>query len=304
MSSPTRSPDELLEFVFASPMQELPDTEGRYLGEHIASGYDTSEDSVLLFRDPRDQSGLVANVGALHQVVGAWDAVLHFLTPAPASPNSSRLLQMLDAARVPVALITRRWMAGKPITPPLAAAYKASIGFGQILRTWLLRDEPRAAPDLHSFLAFVDAEGWLVGKHYVCPGSRRAIAEAWTVLCGDPASDFVDEPPTFVQEKREAEALRDALGYVEGLFFALFAHERAVGSLPKESISGVVLQLAHYVSGYHPEDARRLSSDSRMAKFTAELTHTQDARALFARYATQGLAPFVEPGGNVKCPDR
>ena len=303
MSSPTRSPDELLDFVFASPMQELPDSEGRYLGEHIASSYDKSEDTPLTFRDPRDQTGLVANVGALRQVTGAWDAVLHLLAPAPPSPGSPRLLQMLDATRVPVALIAQRWLAGKPIPPALAAAYKASIGYGQILRTWLLRGDPTTPPDLHPFLAYVDAEGWLIGKHYVCPGSRRAIAEAWTVLCGDPPSDFVDEPPVFAhdfaQERQDAESLRDALAVFEGLFFALYSHERSTGDLPNKPMSGVVLQIARYVSGYRPEDATRLSANPRLAEFSEELTHTKDARTLFARYASEGLAPLFGPTEHV-----
>lgn len=273
-------------------MQELSDTEGRYLGEHIAKGYDASEDAQLLFRDPRDQTGLVANIGALHQVTGAWATVLHLLSPAPGTSPS--LVQMLDSTRMPLALIARRWLRGLPIPPALAAAYKASVGYGQILRTWLLRGEPTEAPDLHPFLAFVDAEGWLIGKDYVCPGSRRAIAEGWVVLCGDPAGDFVEEPPTFVREVQEAKPLRDALGSFEGLFFALYSHERALDTLPSDPMAGVVFQLAAYVSGYRPEDAARLTPDPRVADFARELTHSGDPRTLFARHTSELLAPFSE----------
>lgn len=273
-------------------MQELADTEGRYLGEHIAKGYDTREDAQLLFRDPRDQTGLVANIGALHQVTGAWATVLHLLSPKPGTSPS--LVQMLDSTRMPLALIARRWLQGLPIPPALAAAYKASVGYGQILRTWLLRGEPTEAPDLHPFLAFVDAEGWLIGKDYVCPGSRRAIAEGWVVLCGDPPGDFVEEPPTFVSEVQEATPLRDALGSFEGLVFALFSHERALDMLPSEPMAGVVFQLASYVSGYRPADAARLTPDPRVADFVRELTRTADARALFARHAGELLTPFSE----------
>lgn len=280
-------------------MQELADSDGRYLGEHIAAGYDTSDDAPLVFRDPRDQTGLVANIGALHQVTGAWDAVLHLLSPPPPSPSTPRLLQMLDATRLPVAIIAQCWLAIKPIPPSLAAAYKASVGFGQILRTWLLRHEPTAPPDLAPFLAFVDAEGWLIGKHYVCPGSRRAIAEAWTVLSGDPASDFVESPPMFVQERQDAEPLRDALAAFEGLFFALYSHERSAGSLPSKPMSGVVLQLAHYVSDYRTDDARRLSTDPCVAEFCAELASARDARELFGHYASDRLGPFFGPEENV-----
>lgn len=270
-------------------MQELTDADGRYLGEHIASGYDKAEDAQLLFRDPRDQTGLVANVGALHQVTGAWATVLHLLSPADSSPS---LVQMLDSTRMPLALIARRWLTHQPVPPALAAAYKASVGYGQILRTWLLRGTPPEAPDLHPFLAFIDAEGWLIGKDYVCPGSRRAIAEGWVVLCGDSPNDFVEEPPTFVHEAREAAPLRDALGAFEGLFFALYSHERAQRTLPNIPMSGVVFQLAAYVSGYRPEDATRLSMDPRVANFVRELTPSVDARALFARHASALLAPF------------
>ncbi|MFT5354070.1 MAG: hypothetical protein ACI9KE_001270 [Polyangiales bacterium] len=276
-------------------MQELPDTDGRYLGEHIASAYDTRDDARLTFRDPRDQTGLVANIGALHQVTSAWATVLHLLSPGPTSqhPPSSRLLQMLDATRTPVALIASRWLEGKPIPPALAAAYKASIGYGQILRTWLLRGVPTEPPDLHPFLAFVDAEGWLIGKDYVCPGSRRAIAEAWTVLCGDPPNDFVEEPPRFLVEAQDATPLRDALASFEGLLFALYSHERALESLPSKPLAGVVLQLAGYVSDYRPMDATRLAADPRVADFVVELGEKDDGRALFARYASEVLRPVL-----------
>lgn len=277
-------------------MQELTDADGRYLGEHIATGYDTGDDAQLLFRDPRDQTGLVANVGALHQVTGAWATVLHLLSPTKSSPT---LVQMLDATRMPLALIARRWQNGLPVPPALAAAYKASVGYGQILRTWLLRGEPSEAPDLHPFLAFVDAEGWLIGKDYVCPGSRRAIAEGWVVLCGDSPNDFVDEPPTFLGEAQDAAPLRDALGAFEGLFFALYAHRRAQGSLPSIPMSGVVFQLAAYVSGYHPQDAARLTPDPRVADFVQQLTPSVDGSALFTRYANSVLAPFLEQSADL-----
>ncbi|MFK8000028.1 MAG: hypothetical protein AB8H86_10540 [Polyangiales bacterium] len=290
MSGPRRNANELFEFVYGRPMQELADAEGRYLGEHIAAKYDDGEDAQLVFRDPRDQTGLVANVGALHQVTGAWATVLHLLSPAADSPS---LIQMLDATRMPLALIARRWLRGQSVPPALAAAYKASVGYGQILRTWLLRGAPTEAPELHPFLAFIDAEGWLIGKDYVCPGSRRAIAEGWVVLCGDSPSDFVEEPPTFVNEAQDAALLRDALSCFEGLFFALYSHERSVGSLPSVPMSGVVFQLAPYVSGYRPEDSMRLSADSRVADFVRELTPSVDARARFARHASALLAPFA-----------
>lgn len=291
--------DELVAFAFGSGIERTRDESGRALGEHVAGPLPDADFARLKFSDPRDASGLPANVAALASVGPAWPFILHVLVPE----HPGTFAGMLDATRTTTALVTAHVLAGEPIPEALGAAYKVSIGFGLLLRSWALIEGPSEPPSVPGLLATLDSERWLVGQHHVCPGARRAIAEVWSVMLGSPASDF--GPPV---EVADARALRRALSCVEAMLVALHVagrkHPRPGDPLDRFSRGSgrlnVALEVADHVIDVSPERASALAPEGLPRAFRAALSADREALIpAFTRCATEVLVRAVPMDGAI-----
>ncbi|MEM9863867.1 MAG: hypothetical protein AAF938_19865 [Myxococcota bacterium] len=224
--------DALIAFAFGDGLPNLQDADGRHLGEHTARAYaDASAERRLTFHDPRDTSGFPANMAALRQVQAHWGFALALLG-AP-TRHATPAQQVLARTGRPRAAAIAAWLQNEAPSGEVAAAYKASLGFGQLIRFWLLDeslgDARTELPDERGLLALVDAEGWLVGQRHVCPGSRRAIAEGWRVLLGDDPQDYGASAEDVARAgaiAHASEGLARALSAVEGALVSLHVETR------------------------------------------------------------------------------
>jgi hypothetical protein len=157
------------------------DVAGRPLGEQASrrSGEVHSKLIACPYRDVR--RGVPMNATAYRQVEAHWTAVLAALREAT-GPTAS------DAWRATCRL---RWLPlslPDPLAEETAAIFKAALGIGRPLTSWLLLNPGSASGSLEDlvpseqFLGRLDEEGWLLGSAQVCAGPPARILEAWMAL--------------------------------------------------------------------------------------------------------------------------
>ena len=157
------------------------DADGRPLGEQ-ASQHDLGDD-VVACPYPGGRAGRPMNRAALRQVTPHLPVIEERLAGASAKAG----------ATVAGAWAATAWatlppcLAPEPVPVAEAAAYKACLGFRQVLGALLLSHDLRGVPlaelgDAGDFLGLLSREGWLVGRHQVCAGSPAQIRRLYDAL--------------------------------------------------------------------------------------------------------------------------
>jgi hypothetical protein len=154
------------------------DRQGRPLGEQ-ASRHHLGDD-VVACPYPGDRRGRPMHRAALRQVAPHLDAVR-----AELSARSSGTVAGACAAVAHVCL--RAELATEPVPVAWAAAYKATVGFRQVLGALLLAHDLRGVPlvelgDGEAFVELLQREGWLHGRRHVCAGSVPQIRDLYRAL--------------------------------------------------------------------------------------------------------------------------
>ncbi|MDP2308881.1 MAG: hypothetical protein Q8P18_22860 [Pseudomonadota bacterium] len=182
-------------------LRDWVDADGRPLGERASPLYPPDTRRVACpYAGSRE--GRPMNVTSLAQVRPHRERNLATLAAACGpSPTVARLLQGCSAlVALPVA--SRLASPDAPIPVEVAALYKTTIGFHQLLVSLLLDTEalagtPAAELDgAEALLAALEAGGWLVGQVEVCAGAPADIAATWDVLTGRRPAPAVEPYPT------------------------------------------------------------------------------------------------------------
>jgi hypothetical protein len=128
------------------------------------------------------------NASALRQITAHWGLLRATLAglagPAPTVHRAWRACVAATGAPV----VAHLGDPEAPIPAPLAALYKAALGYSQVLTFLLLSedgvaDAPLAAlGDPEEFVQWLEADRWLVGSPQVCAGSGAQIRELFEAL--------------------------------------------------------------------------------------------------------------------------
>jgi hypothetical protein len=186
---------------FLGALRDWPDADGRPLGERASPLYPPDTRRIAC-PHAGSRAGLPMNVTALAQVRPHRDRNLATLAaacgPAPTVADALRACSALIVAPV----VCRMAAPDAPIPVEVAALYKTTIGFHQLLVSLLLDTEGLAAlpaselDDSDALLAALEAGGWLVGTVEVCAGAPADFAATWDVLTGRRAPPDVAPYPT------------------------------------------------------------------------------------------------------------
>ncbi len=164
------------------------DADGRPIGEQASPvAYAACRDEVTC-PYPDRRRGLPMSRGGLRQIRAAWPEILAAIQHLSVPDATTH-----QAWRVTVAVTIAPLLLPRPTPSARSAAYKACIGFNQILAFLLLGAEGLADTPLRDLASpeelceWLDREGWLVGHAQVCAGPMRMIAELFSALCGEGA---------------------------------------------------------------------------------------------------------------------
>jgi len=185
---------------FLGALRDWQDTDGRPLGERASPLYPADTRRVACPYSG-GRAGLPMNVTALAQVRPHRDHNLAMLAAACGpNPTVAGLLRACSAL-VAAPVVCRMEAPGAPIPVEVAALYKTTIGFHQLLVSLLLDTEGLAAlpaaelDDSDALLAALEGGGWLVGTVEVCAGAPADFAATWDVLTGRRAPPAVAPAP-------------------------------------------------------------------------------------------------------------
>ena len=212
---------ELAQLLRTNPV-DLLDEDGRPLGEAGSRLYDDIETKIERCPYSDSRAGEPMNASALRQISDTW----------------KQILQTLCALRGPDRTLGRAWWAcmaatlgplihevrspGVPVPRELAALYKTSVGFTQILAHLLLEGEGLADLPLSrlgsrdELLSWLERDRWLHGDVEVCAGTAAMI--------GAVIDQLADAEPT-----RASEAWLQ-LGETEELIAAAIAGRAVQGA--------------------------------------------------------------------------
>lgn len=182
-------------------LRDWVDADGRPLGERASPLYPPDTRRVAC-PYAGSRAGLPMNVTSLSQVRPHRERNLATLAAAcgPA-PSVARLFQGCSAL-IATPVSSRIAAPGAPIPVDIAALYKTTIGFHQLLVSLLLDTEGLAAlpatelDGSEALLGALEAGGWLVGQVEVCAGAPADIAATWDVLTGRRLAPAVEPHPT------------------------------------------------------------------------------------------------------------
>jgi hypothetical protein len=170
---------ERLAAVIQDRILDLPDADGRYLGESHATVGVRLDPVPCPHADTRQ--GRPMHRAPWRQVAPHLDAVMRLLTDhsGPTAAHAWRACCRL------------RWapLWGTLPVPALAsAAHKTALGLERPLSSWLLLHPGAAARPLHELVSVedvarrLDDEGWLHGRQSVCPAPPSVLTRAWAAL--------------------------------------------------------------------------------------------------------------------------
>jgi len=246
------------------------DTDGRPLGEQ-ASQHDLGDD-VVACPYPGPREGRPMNRAALRQVASHLTAIEERLAGASAKAG----------ATVAGAWAATAWatlpagLAPAPVPAPAAAAYKACLGFRQVLGALLLSHDLRSVPlaelgDADDFLGLLSREGWLLGRHQVCAGSPAQIRRLYDALASPRQLAPTDPLPS-------AESTALVLSWL-----LAERHRRPLRDTP-------LARLAQHRPGLQPADALSLldAPSAALRSTVAEGPHRAQVEAWLQRLATRG----------------
>lgn len=266
----------------------LRDTQGRPLGEQGAPELytpDIRDERACPFQDARQDAGLPINAAALTQVRQHWRGSLEGISALASAmwgeqeTWSGHQTWVLNACHL-VAPSLLHLSGDGPIPTHVAATYKTSLGFSTVLPSVLMAFpgasdaclQDQWEPDL--FFAMLLKEGWLVGNHQVCAGSRAAIGTYFEHLTrafpSAQAPEFAVDPVTL---EAFARASLEAWAMV-GMLTAT-AHE--------------FLQQGHYDETPGYERGEEVCDPSW--PITAQWTRSRASRAIEVANSFAGLTP-------------
>ncbi len=151
------------------------------------------------FNDRRDDSGLPINVGGLRQVMRRWPWIVAAVEAlASRQAPEGRAPTLHDAWRAASMAHSAAYLArfqGGEISEEISSLYKTTLGFSRVFLTLLLDDPARADRGLgevfgaEAFFELLDEEGWLMGSHQACAGSRASICRLYEAMASPVGSE-------------------------------------------------------------------------------------------------------------------
>ncbi len=184
------STDDVVAWLLGEGHLDCLDEDSRPLGEQASARYLLAEvdERHRRFGDSRDGTGLPCNVAALKQMARAWPVVLHALRSfEPEAPASAHHAWRRAQAATGYARLLALRAPHRALPREVAALYKVTLGFGELLSALLLEealDADAPAGDEGALMAWLDARPFLVGERQVCAGSRAQIREVWGAIRG------------------------------------------------------------------------------------------------------------------------
>lgn len=175
MSSNADSTD-IAQALLGNVAAELLDVDGRPLGEIAAQRYRSTPTELVPCPYDDGRRGLPMSRSALVPLLTVWPQALALLRRLAGPATVGAAWQACLAINaLPL------WLP-EPIPRVHSAAYRAGLGYGQVLAWLLLAEEGMVDRPLSSlgdgrqFHAWLAAEGWLKGHEQVCAGPPALIA--------------------------------------------------------------------------------------------------------------------------------